>query len=261
MPGLRPILLPLALAAVLLGGARPAVGQAVTSAAPVAAPADAEAALIARVKSDLRNLVVAQEARYADRGAYAPSIADLGEAAYRPSAGVRVELVNPGANGYGAVARVEGRPGSCVIFVGLDAAVGPRTELERKMFPEGEPSCDGDGVDERARWASVAQTSAERLLAQVAREQERRFGRTGAYAGQVADLERVRTPPTVTVTIELQLHERMGAAWLATATDSRFPGYSCVVRAGIGRFGPRAMTAADRRFADPELQVACDTFR
>lgn len=257
----RTKLLPFAFAAALVAGATPAVAQVVISPAPVATPADADAALTTRVKSDLRNLVVAQEARYADRGAYARSIADLGEAAYRPSAGVTVEIVNPGANGYGAVARVDGRPGTCVIYVGLDAAVGPRTELEKKMFPEGEPSCDGDGVEERTRWAAVSQASAQRLLATVAKLQERQFGRTGAYAAQVTDLEGVRVPATLTVTIELQQHDRMGSAFLATATDSRFPGYSCVVRSGNGRFGPRAMTAADRRFASPELQVACDTFR
>jgi hypothetical protein len=249
-----------ALAAAALTGV-PAGAQVVSTPAPATAPADADAALFARVKSDLRNLVVAQEARYASRGAYALSITDLGEAAYRPSAGVKVEIVNPGANGYGAVARVDGRPGTCVIHVGLDPAVGPRTEVEKKMFPEGEPSCDGDGLDERARWASMAQSSAQRLLALVAKLQERQFGRTGAYAAQVTDLEGVRMPATVSVTIEVQQNDRMGSAFLATATDSRFPGYTCVVRSGNGRFGPRAMTAADRRFANPELQVACDTFR
>lgn len=246
-------------AALLIAAPAAAAAQTVSSpSSPTTSPVQAQAN---RLKSDLRNLITAQEARYADRGAYAPSITELGTDRYRASEGTTVEVVNFTPNGYGAVARASGFSGSCVVHVGLGNEVAPRTEREQKHFPEGEPACDGDGIDAASRWASVAQQQAIRTLARIAKLQERHLARTGSYATVLTALEGVNVPSTLTVTLEAQQDPRFGAAFIASAVDSRHPEQSCVVRSGNGRVGPRVLTVGERKPALVELQVVCDTFK
>lgn len=225
--------------------------------------ADTVRALNARMKSDLRNLVTAQEGHYAERASYAPSVAVLGAGWYRPSVDVSVELVNAGNNGYGAIARTAGRAGSCVININLPSDQWPRTDVERKAGPEGEPTCDGDGQTERAAFASVAQATAAGTLVRLAKHQERHFGRTGAYTADPSALTGLRIPPTITVTIELATS--MGAnpepVFLATATDARYEGYSCVLASGWARFRSGATTLAEKKHAGGGSTAVCDTFK
>lgn len=223
--------------------------------------ADTSRALIARMKSDLRNLVTAQEAHYAEKAMYARTLTDLGPSRYRASQGLRVEIVNGTSNAYGAVARIEGREGSCVIHVGLDESVAPRTDIEKKRLPEGEPGCDGDGITERARLASEAQSRVSLTLLLVNKLQERRFGRLGAYAPDASSLEGMRVPETVRVTIELETALNREPAFLAAATDSRYPGYSCVIASGWARFPSGATTLAEKKHAGGNSQIVCDTFK
>ncbi|MCE9600834.1 MAG: hypothetical protein K8S21_01300 [Gemmatimonadetes bacterium] len=222
---------------------------------------DTSRALIARMKSDLRNLVTAQEAHYAEKGAYARTLTDLGPNRYRASRGVKVEIVNAGSNAYGAVARTEGRDGSCVIHVGLDGSVAPRTDIEKKRLPEGEPGCDGDGITERARLASEAESRVTLTLLLINKLQERRFGRLGNYAPDASSLEGMRVPETVSVTIELAAAPNREPAFLAVATDSRYPGYSCVLASGWARFPSGATTLAEKKHAGGNSQIVCDTFK
>lgn len=225
-----------------------------------AAPSDADRAAVATLSSDLRNLITAQEGWYALNGTYALSVAELG-GAYRTSTGVTIALANASKNSYGAVARLAGKSGSCVIFIGLGTEGAPLTDIEKKRAPEGEPSCDGDGLTERAVFARDAQAQAGAVLIRVAKLQERYFGRTGAYATDVAALGRLDLPATLTVTIELAPTANQETSFLATATDSRYVGFSCVLRNGYGRFGAKATTAAERTRPRGDFMPICDTFK
>lgn len=227
---------------------------------PVTPPSDSARAFIARMKSDLRNLVTAQEARFATSGSYARSVAELGTG-YRPSLGVTPEIVAGGANGYGAVARTAGREGSCVILIGIAVDQAPRTDLERKLAPEGEPICDGDGMTERAVFAREAQALASGTLMRVSKLQERHFGRTGSYAADLAALTGLRIPPTITVTLELGRAANQEPVFLATATDSRYVGYSCVLSSGWARYTSSATTLAERKHAGGGSLPVCDQFK
>lgn len=222
--------------------------------------ADSTRAVIARMKSDLRNLVTAQEARYATAGSYARSVAELA-AGYRASQGVTPEIVNGGPNGYGAVARTAGREGSCVIQIGIGLAQAPRTDVEKKLAPEGEPICDGDGTTERAVFAREAQALASSTLMRVSKLQERHFGRTGAYAADLAALPGLRIPSTITVTLELGTAGNNEAVFLATATDSRYSGFSCVLSSGWARYATPATTLAERKHAGGGSMPVCDQFK
>ena len=244
------------------------VALVVSTALPRALGAQAEPAadsaqrrVIAQLKSDLRNLVTAQEARFADRASYAGSIAELGERAYRASPGAAIEIVGNTGKAYGAVARREGWPGSCVIWVGLGSEAAPRTALEAKRFPEGEPACDGDGRSERAAFASEAQSRTSMALMRVSKQQERHFGRTGAYAADLAALTTLRLAETTRVTIELATAMNQEPVFLAVATDTRYPGFSCVLASGWARFTSRATTLAEGKHAGGNSTAVCDTFK
>ncbi len=250
VPCPRKIVVPLAaaLAAVIL--TTPASAQS-------SAGATARRPELAQAASDLRNLVVAQEAHFAEHARYAT---DLAATQFRASAGHTVRLLRPGTNGWGAELTSAAIAGSCVIFVNLPEAEWPRTATEQKVFPEGEPACDGDGEVEAVRWAASARFAVERSLAQVAKLQEQRFGRTGAYAATVAELEGFRPNPTITVTLEVTAGGAGGPGYLASATHARYPLHSCMVRSGYGPWYRQAMTKSQRRRPTTELQVSCDEF-
>ncbi len=235
----------------------------ITAASVIGGPAGAQdAAELDRAKirsmaSDLRNLITAQESYFADHGRYAAEIAGLG---YVPSRGNHLDFVNPGTNGYGARIRRDDRAGTCVVHINLPSESLPRTAVEKKAFPEGEPACDGDGEMEANRWASTAQREVHRALVGIAKLQERQFGRTGAYSTDIAALIGNRTIPDVTVTIEVTSAGGRMDGFLLTATHARFPGVSCVLRSGAGTWMARAVTAAERLRPTTELQAVCDNF-
>jgi hypothetical protein len=234
---------------------------AVLLTAPISAQSSAGGAAnrpdLAKAASDLRNLVTAQEAYFAEYARYAT---DLSATQFRASAGLAVRLLRPGTNGYGAELTGPAISGSCVVFVNLPEAEWPRTATEKKVFPEGEPACDGDGEVEAVRWASTARFAVERSLAQVAKLQEQRFGRTGAYAASVAELDGFRRYPSVTVTLEVTPGGEGGPGFLASATHAAYPLNSCLVRSGYGPWYRQAMTKSQRRRPTTELQVSCDDF-
>jgi hypothetical protein len=91
-----------------------------------------------KMKSDLRNLVTAQEAYYADHNAYAAEINGL---KFRPNPGVTVTLVATQNNAWGAEARNEALPNIvCGIYVNLAEQYRPKVSVETKAA-EGEPTC------------------------------------------------------------------------------------------------------------------------
>lgn len=89
-----------------------------------------EKAYVASMKSDLRNLVTAQEAYFSDNNStYAPDIASMGTN-YKASSGVTVAMGTVTATGWDATAGHASTAKTCAISVG-----GTATN-------EGEPVCN-----------------------------------------------------------------------------------------------------------------------
>jgi hypothetical protein len=76
-----------------------------------------ERAYQAAMKSDLRNLVTAEEAHFADNMSYTEALDDL---YFTPSSGVSIEnlVVAEDGNGWSAIARHEQSSVTCAIYVG-----------------------------------------------------------------------------------------------------------------------------------------------
>ncbi|MBI3082247.1 MAG: prepilin-type N-terminal cleavage/methylation domain-containing protein [Gemmatimonadetes bacterium] len=91
-----------------------------------------EKAYIASMKSDLRNLVTAEEAYFADNLLYTTSLATT---QYNASAGVTVTIGAASGTGWNATSAHNGTLKTCAIYAG-DASyvVSPATN-------EGEPTC------------------------------------------------------------------------------------------------------------------------
>jgi hypothetical protein len=102
-----------------------------------AGPADSATvqAAAATLRSDLRNLVTAQEAYFADHVTYARSLREI--SGYQPSRGVTVVLLTSSDSGHSEIAIVDRVPGLvCALFVGQ----APRPFGTGK---EGLPACRG----------------------------------------------------------------------------------------------------------------------
>ncbi len=89
--------------------------------------------------SDLRNLVVAQEAYYADHGRYGETLPAI---KYVPSDGSTIAFTVIEANSWSVRLTRPRLRGSCVIFVNLSADRRPRTDVDGTVPGEGEPRCD-----------------------------------------------------------------------------------------------------------------------
>jgi prepilin-type N-terminal cleavage/methylation domain-containing protein len=90
-----------------------------------------EKAYIAAMKSDLRNLVTAQESYFADQVSYTSGLAAMN---YNSSTGVTVTVGTVSGTGWAATASHNGTTKTCGIYVG--AATAPISGQN-----EGEPKC------------------------------------------------------------------------------------------------------------------------
>jgi hypothetical protein len=90
-----------------------------------------EKAYLAAMKSDLRNMVTAEESYFADHVTYTRDVAKL---FYTSSTGVTVTLGTVSGTGYNATAKSTGTSKTCAIYVGSAAA--PIAGQN-----EGEPKC------------------------------------------------------------------------------------------------------------------------
>ena len=90
-----------------------------------------EKAYIAGMKSDLRNLVTAQESYFADNVTYASTIANL---SYNVSAGNTITVTAASGTGWAATAKNNGSTKTCGIYIGT--ATPPITGQN-----EGAPAC------------------------------------------------------------------------------------------------------------------------
>lgn len=129
----------LPLAALVIGAASLSAQQAPP---PQGVPTAADSArgALAVARSDLRNLVVAQEAYFADHGRYAPTMEALDR--YRPSRGNVIKLVHVVNDGWTASLTGAYLPGSCTIWVNVPSEKRAGTEREKRVGGEGEPVCD-----------------------------------------------------------------------------------------------------------------------
>lgn len=100
---------------------------------------DQQKAALIQMKSDLRNLVVAQEAYFADHSAYA---ADMQSLKFRPAEPVSVRLTTTQDKGWAAEARSTTLPTvACVIWINVAEQYRPRVGGVLLPNGEGEPAC------------------------------------------------------------------------------------------------------------------------
>jgi type IV pilus assembly protein PilA len=90
-----------------------------------------EKAYVASMKSDLRNLVTAQESYLADNFTYAANTSLL---QYQQSPGVTVTIGSAGVSGWNATAWHNGTSMTCAVFYGTITPVTPATN-------DGSPAC------------------------------------------------------------------------------------------------------------------------
>lgn len=117
-------------------------GIATASAAQAPAPAEqqSERAALIQMKSDLRNLVTAQEAYYADHSAYG---AELSELRFRESTGVTITFTVTQNSGWAAESRNVSLPNVvCAIWVNVAEKNRPKVGDGKITGGEGEPVCD-----------------------------------------------------------------------------------------------------------------------
>jgi type IV pilus assembly protein PilA len=84
-----------------------------------------EKSYLATMKSDLRNLVTAQEGYLADSLSYYGGAIPSTALPYRPSTGTTVTIVSATANGWQATATYVGTPRTCAIFYGNIGPLSP----------------------------------------------------------------------------------------------------------------------------------------
>lgn len=102
---------------------------------------DTVRANLAAARSDLRNLVVAQEAYFSDHGRYAPHL-DSMKAVFMPSRGSSMQLTVARNDGWAARLTRERLGGSCIIWVNVPESDRPKTSRDGLGGREGEPVCD-----------------------------------------------------------------------------------------------------------------------
>ena len=84
-----------------------------------------EKSYLATMKSDLRNLVTAQEAYLADSLSYYGGAIPSPAIPFQPSTGTTVTIVSATRNGFQATATYGGTPRTCAIFYGNIGPVSP----------------------------------------------------------------------------------------------------------------------------------------
>jgi type IV pilus assembly protein PilA len=87
-----------------------------------------ERAIISQMRSDLRNMVTAQESYIADAATYYNGPIPGAGMAYGPSQNVTVTLSGVTNTGWAATATSTATSRSCVIFIGTAAALPPATQ-------------------------------------------------------------------------------------------------------------------------------------
>lgn len=205
------------------------------------------------MRSDLRNLLMAQEMYWAANKTYAGEVGLL--SSYHATPGVEIQIVRAHADGWTARAVLPRSGGkSCVIWSG---GVGPTerlaTEMEHKTYPEAEVSCDGDGLSAHSEWASAERSYMTFALRTLARSQEKYRALNATFAQSGNALDQFVWDPGVTVTILTAT----ATGWSARATYAGVPGKSCVLWRGDVPAAAVPHTDATGAAGDKD-QVICD---
>ncbi|HET9514024.1 MAG TPA: prepilin-type N-terminal cleavage/methylation domain-containing protein [Gemmatimonadales bacterium] len=87
-----------------------------------------EKAVLAKMKSDLRNMVNSQEVFIADNLTYYNGPIPSPAMTYNPSTGVTIVVSNVTPNGWGATATATGTTKNCAVYVGSGGPLGPATQ-------------------------------------------------------------------------------------------------------------------------------------
>ena len=87
-----------------------------------------ERSYVARMKTDLRNLVTAQESYSADNGTYYGGAVPNPVLTYNPSSGITITISNATPGGWAAVASMPAAtPKVCALFIGAAPPQAPAT--------------------------------------------------------------------------------------------------------------------------------------
>jgi type IV pilus assembly protein PilA len=86
-----------------------------------------EQAYVSSMKSDLRNMAIAQEAYSADNNTYYNGPVPAPVLVYKPSPTVTVVLQGVSLTGWGAVATATGTTRTCAVYQGTAGPIGPAT--------------------------------------------------------------------------------------------------------------------------------------
>jgi hypothetical protein len=212
----------------------------------------ADAAYLAsmgEMRSDLRNLITAQELYQTGNQKFANNVELL--PTFHPMMGAHIDIVSAQSNGWAAIETLPvgaGAGRSCVVWVGpIEKSDRPSTESERKTFPEAEVACDGDGLSQRAEWAAAGQSYMAFALRKLAKSEEKYLAMNGRYTMDQTKLETFAWDPGVTVTIVSATDQ----GWAARASFALLPGKSCVMwrgeldASGLGRTVDRDQVSCD----------------
>ncbi len=210
------------------------------------------------VRTDLRRLVMAQEAYWTTRKAYAPDVAAL--TSFHADPGVTVQIVHARADGWAARATYgNGATGvgvrSCVVWVGnVDPAERPATDVEHKVYPEAETSCDGDGYNAKAEWAAAGQSYMTYALNKLVVNEARYFAFHHRYTAVVAQLD----PFIWDKDVSVEIVAATPTGWAARATFGAAPGKKCVMKHGSLAATDLSASAAPDFAGIPGDYVTCD---
>lgn len=233
-----------------VAGAQPThlTSNAVVPTARSAADA-AYLASMGQMRSDLRNLITAQELYQTGNQKFANNVELL--PTFHPIMGAHIDIVAAESNGWAAVETLPvgaGMGRSCVVWVGaLDKTDRPSTESERKTFPEAEVACDGDGLSQRAEWAAAGQSYMAFALRKLAKSEEKYLALNGRYTMDQTKLEPFSWDAGVTITIVAATEQ----GWAARASFALFPGKTCVMwrgeldASGLGKTVDRDQVSCD----------------
>jgi len=212
----------------------------------------ADAAYLAsmgQMRSDLRNLLTAQELYQTGNQKFANDIELL--PTFHPMMGAHIDIVASQSNGWAAVETLPVGAGvgrSCVIWVGpIDRSDRPSTQSERKTFPEAEVACDGDGLSQRAEWSAAGQSYMTFALHKLAKSEEKYLALNGRYTMDQTKLEPFSWDPGVSIVIVAATEQ----GWAAKASFALFPSKTCVMwrgeldASGLGRTVDRDQVSCD----------------
>jgi hypothetical protein len=235
------------------------VAQKVSPTQPAIISADIEDANVRQamysVRGDLRQLVLAQENFWRARRTYASDIGAL--TMFHPAPGVAVQIVHARTDGWSARAGYSDGLGvarSCVIWVGDIAPTDrPATDLEHKVYPEAEVSCDGDGYTTKGEWGAAGRAYMTYALDKLTQSEVRFFAFHHRFTAEEDALDPFIWDRDVSVSIVAA----SATGWAARASFGATPGKTCIIWHGTLSASDIPTTTAEQLSAG-EGQVVCD---